>query len=107
MAQNIIKEVQNIEAEADRILSGAKDKVRQRENSVEPELEKYRAQQQEKLKAKIGSLKKKINEETEQKIRELDENAKKSMESLENIDIQPSDASVKLIVERIAGDVTE
>lgn len=101
MAQNIIKEVQDIETEADRILADANEKAEELKNSVAPELENIRKKQEKELDDKSSEFESGLQEKTNSQLEELDAAAQEKMGKLQDIDADAFDEAVNLVVERI------
>ncbi len=101
MAQNIIKEVQDIETEADRVLAEANEKAEELKNSVAPELENIRKKHEKELDDKSSEFESSLQEKTNSQLEELDAAAKEKMKKLQAIDADAFDEAVKLVVERI------
>lgn len=101
MVQNVIKEVQDIETEADRILADAEKKAEDLKKSVAPELETLREKQEEELSANFSQFESTLQKNTDRQLKEVDGEAKEKMGKLQAIDADAFDKAVNLVVERI------
>ena len=103
MDENIVKQVQDIEAEADRIVAEAKQHAADLEESLESEIDALQKEREEALEGRLSELKHKLDEETSAQVAEIEQNAKEAMARLDSLDPQAVDGGLQLILERLQG----
>ena len=107
MDENIVKQVQDIEAEADRILSEAKQRAADLEASLESEIEALRKEREEVLDGRLSALKQKLDEQTAARLNEIERSAKEAMARLDSLDPQAVDGGVQLVLARFQAQTGE
>ena len=103
MDENIVKQVGDIEAEADRILAEAKRRAADLEESLESEIEALRKEREEVLEGRLCELQQKLDEETTARLNEIEQGAREAMARLDSLDPQAVDGVVQLILEHLQG----
>jgi len=101
--ENIVKQVQDIEAEADRVVTEAKQRAADLEASLEPEIDAIRKEREKVLDGRLSELKQKLDDDTAARLNEIEQAAKEAMARLDSLDPQAVEGGVRLILERLQG----
>jgi Skp family chaperone for outer membrane proteins len=101
MAANLIEQVKEIEAEADRIVAEAQAGAREVEGSVKEEVAALRKAHEQALAEKAGTFARKVERKTDQELKELDQRARAVAERLAAPDQGAVSAAVELVLKRL------
>ena len=101
MDENIVKQVRDIEAEADRIVAEAKQRAADLQESLGSEIEALKKEREDVLDGRLCELTQKIDEETAARLNEIEQAAKEAMARLDALDPQAVGGGVQLILERL------
>ncbi|MGR3309615.1 MAG: hypothetical protein ACUZ77_02470 [Candidatus Brocadiales bacterium] len=101
MIENLVVEIQNIEAKADSIIADAQKKARQLDVDAENEIKQLTINFEKEFQQKVGELKLRIESSKKKEAAHLKSEFEKTKTKLGHIDQSVSDRVVELIVKEI------
>ena len=101
MDENIVKQVQDIEAKADQLVAEARQRASDLEESLESEIDALQKEREQALDGRLSELKQKLDEETAARLSEIENSAKDAMARLDSLDAEAVDRGLQLILERL------
>lgn len=104
MDENIVQEVQDIEAEADRIAAEAKDKAARLDESLAAETAALRKEREATLSDRLAALKDKLSQETASRLAEIEQSAQNATARLHSLDAGATGRALELILSRLRED---
>jgi len=104
MSENIVEQINRIEAEADRIVADATRRSRELEDGTEDEIRALRREHERALGDRLEALKAKLGEQAAAQLRHIDEQARQARQRLESLDPRALERAGELILSRLLGD---
>ena len=101
MAENIVQQIEDIEAEADLIVTRAKESAAHLAKSLESETAALRMEREAVLRDRVSALKQELELETAAKLDAIEQDAKKLAARLESLDEEAVSRALELIQDRL------
>lgn len=98
MGENIIEQVQNIEAEADTLVADARESAREMARSTEERISDLREQHQEQLRKDVQEMEEEVEEQTRKRIEEIETAARRAEQHLDSLSDETMNRAVDFIV---------
>jgi len=103
MDENTVEQVSRIEAETDRIVALAAQRVRQIEESFEPEVADLRRAREDELRRKVHALNRELSEQSSSQIARIEERMKEALRRLESVEPDAQRQALDLILKHLRG----
>lgn len=101
MAENIIQQVQDIEAEADGIVADARENAREMERSTEEQIANLREERQQQLERDVAEMENELQEQSRRRIEEIEKKAHQAERELDSLGDETMGEAVEFIVSHL------
>lgn len=101
MPENIIEQVQNIEAEADRIVADARENAQEMERSTEQQISSLREEREQQLQQDVAQMENELEERTQERIKDVENKARRAERQLDSLDDETVEGAVEFIVSHL------